>query len=140
LKGKKIITRNGKVALQVLIPKTLYEDLIKIAVEEYGYVRGAVSKLVERALKTYLNFEKHVKMPVNSSNKIQPIYERIVERVKKLYGVEFKPYQVPTKLFEKAIAVERGSDPRTIRKWIKIFEKFNLIRRVDQHGRVIQLK
>jgi len=56
-----------------------------------------------------------------------------------LLGIDFKPYPVPTKLFGQAIALERGSDPRTISKWVSIFKRFKLIKFVDQYGRVVEL-
>ncbi|MCS7386519.1 MAG: hypothetical protein NDF55_07295 [archaeon GB-1867-005] len=136
---KKIITKSDKVALQVLIPKELYDELIRIAIEEYGSVKGAVSNLVERAIRIYLGPKMHTQIRTNPPNKIRQIYDKVIERVKELLGIDFKPYHVPTKLFEQAIAMERGSDPRTISKWISTFKRFKLIKFVDQYGKVLEL-
>jgi len=104
-------------------------------VDEYGSVKGAASNLVERAIKLYWG----PRIYTNPPNKIRQIYDKVIERVKELLGIDFKPYHIPTKLFEQAIAIERGSDPRTISKWITTFKRFKLIKFVDQYGRVIEL-
>ena len=52
---KKVITKNDKVYLQVLIPRELYEKLVKKAFSKYGRVKGILSYMVEEALGEYLN-------------------------------------------------------------------------------------
>ena len=119
-----------KVQLNVLIDRKIYEQLIKVAPLIYGggKYRGAISYVVEEALKHYLAPRLHAQTPANPPSRIRLIYSQIIEKVKEIQHYDFKPEQIPEKILDLAIAEVRGGDPRTIAKWKKQLRKFGLIK------------
>ena len=130
-----------KVQINVLIDKKLYDELIKIAPEIYGQVRGSISYVVNEALKAYLAPRLHTQIHTNPKHKVREVYEQIVKAVMELRGYNFKPKDILEKDLETAIAEVRGSDPRTISKWKNILAKQGLIKFVGGHfrNRIVEL-
>jgi len=126
---KKRITKTAdKVALQVLIPRDLYEKLVVIAPQLYGSTKGALSAIVEEALRLYLEPRVNTNIKVNPTYKVRAVYEAVVQKIKELMHISFKPKEVPEHTLDKAIGDVRGSDPRTIQKWKDTFLKYGLIK------------
>ena len=125
--GKKVLTRDGKVALQVLIPKELYEAALRVAAYEYGNARGALSWLVEQALRAYISPRLHAQMHTNPPGKVRRVYEQFLSCIEELNG-GYRPFEVPAKQVHTCIAEVRGSDPRTINRWINTFIRVGLMK------------
>jgi len=143
--GKRIITKDGKVELHVLIPEDLYRQLVEIAPLYYGKGRGGMSYIVEEALRQFLTPRLHTQTYTQTVSRINPkgsirsVYYRVKEKIKEIMG--FVPFEVPEKTLTIAISEVRGSDPRTIEKWLNIFEKSGLIKYVSgfKPNRVFEL-
>jgi len=122
----------GKVALSVLIDKEVYELLVKMApkLAGKGKYRGALSTVVERALRRYLRLKAGVRIP--SATPRQKVVEVYIFVKMKLAEITGKPYHELKECTEsdldRAIGEVRGIDPRTIKKWKQLFLENGLIR------------
>ena len=133
----------NKVRLEVLIDREVYELLTKLAPSIYGQgkYRGALSYVVEEALRHYLVPRLHTQTHTNPRHSIRLVYERVVDKLKEITHLPFKPKEVPEKVLDLAIAEVRGSDPRTVAKWKATFERSGLIKFVGGHApnRMVEL-
>ena len=138
---KKVVTKDGKVVLQVLISRDLYEKLVQVAPAIYGKTHGSVSYVVEEALKQYLLPRLHTQTRTNPRGSIRRVYNEIVEKVKEIMHLDFKPTEVPEKILDLAISETRGSDPRTIEKWKSLLSRSGLIKFVGgvKPNRIVEL-
>jgi len=128
---KKKSKRSGdKVHLHVVISREIYDLLVKMAPEIYGegVYRGALSHVVEEALKHYLLPRARTQIRTNPTHKVREVYEQVVEKIKEIMNFPLKPKEVSERILDLAISDVRGSDPRTIEKWKRIFEKMGLIK------------
>jgi len=128
--GKKILTKDGKVAIQVLIPMDLYEALLRVGPSIYGMSRGWLSALVEEALRQFLAPRLHTQIHTNPRYGVLKVWYAIIEKIKEILNTPIKPKEVPEKILNLAISEVRGSDPRTIEKWKKVFQQHGLIKHV----------
>jgi len=128
----------NKVKLQVWISEKIYKKLIEIAPSIYGSHKGALSYVVEQALKDYLA-PLHTQIRTNPPSRVRLKYELLLSTLKKLKG--YRPHQVKEWEFERAVADTFGTDPRTIRKYKEQFRKFGLIKFVGgtYPNRIIEL-
>jgi len=127
-KGKKIVTKDGKVLLQVLIPKELYEELVRIAPTLYGSTRGALSYVVTEALKHYLAPRLHA-THANPPRNLWMKFKRVKKALTEILNIpEDELKECTEKQLEIAISCSIGSDPRTINKYKDLFEKVGLIK------------
>ena len=115
-----------KVQLKVYISKSLDEALRALISKKYKKFRkGYLSAEVEQALSAWIaehNLSERVNK--NTSSAASPKILRVKEEVKNYLMQNFGykvPHEVLVSHLSQAIAHVRGSDPRTIRKWIKIF-------------------
>jgi len=124
----------GKAQLNVLISEKLKNKLIDLVKVKYPSLRGGLSTEVENALAHWISL--HTQKHTNSSqiNKINPlpkakvVFEQIKVYLKEKYG--FPPQQVTYRDLEEAISMVRGSDKRTVRKWMNEFIKWKLIKHI----------
>jgi len=130
--SKKVLTKRGeKVALQVLISKAVYDRLVAVAPRIYGAMRGALSFVVEDALKHYLPLLEHNTRGPNPHNRVRQVYNQVKAKVAELEQVPpSELWQSTEDKLKAAIASIRGSDPRTINKWIDVFVLQGLIKRL----------
>jgi len=133
----------GKKLLQAYIDENLYKQIIEIAPMIYGKYKGAISYVVEDALRQYLKpkTSAHTTYTQNPSRSVRQVYKQVVERIKFIENIDFEPEETTEKILDMAIAEVRGSDPRTIRKWKEIFEKSGLIKFVGGFypNRIVEL-
>ena len=131
---KKIITKDGKVLLQVLISRELYERLLEVAPRLYGKNKGALSWAVEEALRVWLAPRTHT-THANPPRKIWLKFKSVKRAIAQILGIpEEEIRDVTVRVLELAISNTIGSDPRTIDKYLKLFEKFGLIKRMTRPG------
>lgn len=123
-------TPRNKKHLHVLIDEELYKLLIEIAPGIYGQgkYRGALSYVVEDALRQYLLPRTHKNTQNNPSRSVKHVYGLVKEKIKEILNLDYAPDEVPEKILDQAIAEVRGSDPRTIAKWKALFEKNKLVK------------
>jgi hypothetical protein len=101
-KGKRMVT--------VYISEDLYKLLWRMAPELYGKGHGAISHVVEEALKQYLYplARTHTKTQANPKMSVKAVYDLVVAKVREVMNMPFKPYQVPEQVLNRAIALVRG--------------------------------
>jgi len=119
-----------KKQLKVYISPEVYELLQKLAPQIYGRPYGSLSAIVEEALRLYLEPRLHTQIHTNPKRSVRIVYNQVVEKVKEILHLSFKPEEVPEKILDLAISEVRGSDWRTIEKWKDIFTKSGLIKPV----------
>jgi hypothetical protein len=131
----------GKVQINPLISEELYKLLIEIAPAWYGKSRGAISAIVEEALRHYLLPRAHTQSTQSPKYDIRQVYNQVVEKIKEIMRCDYKPSEVVERVLDQAIAEVRGSDPRTIRKWKGSFERAGLIKFVGGFApnRIVEL-
>lgn len=113
---------------------TKFRELIQ---EKYKkYEKGILSYEGEMALRYWLTLHTKAQTPVdakppNPTPKVQVQFMRIKEFLLNGLYFELLPgQQVPTKHLHAAIMNTRGSDPRTVIKWMMVFHKNGLIKPV----------
>ena len=127
----------GKTILYVYIDEDLNKQLRTLIIKKYGeYRRGLLSAEVENALRVWLSTHKStqtqeltVLRPANPIPKYWRVFQECKKFIEQRYGVDFKEvYQIPLKFMVEAIQFTRGSDKRTVRKWLRVFEEQHLIK------------
>lgn len=124
-----------KVKVGFSLPKDLVEEFKRFVVAKYkGYTRGDFSWEVEQALRNWIalhtdaQIDAMVKKP-NPPASVERVFYQVKVWMEQEYGCGLeKGSHMSRKLLERAIAAVRGSDPRTIKKWMKIFHEFGLIK------------
>jgi len=115
------------VQLKVYIPVDLYERLLRVAPEIYGSFRGSLSHVVEIALRQYLPLSGE-RIRRNPKRKVVDVFKEVVKVIHEMVGGELPPDSAPERLIEKAIQEVRGSDPKTVKKWLRLFKENGLIK------------
>jgi len=123
----------GKVHLSVLISKELNDKLRKYIKETYPvYTRGLLSIVVQDAIAEYLGRRKqqHASKPLNPG---RPTVQQICDELK--FRMKSKGFlsQIDHVNLVNIISEVRGSDPRTIRKWIKNLLKLGYIKKIGYY-------
>lgn len=126
-----------KVALLVYIPEDLNRKLREfIALKYRKFEKGLLSWEVEQALSHWIALHtKAQKTLTTKGPNPTPLVVRAFMEVKQYllmnYYEELKPgMTVPDGYMREAISAVRGSDPRTVRKWLRTFTRFKLIKPV----------
>ena len=113
-----------KVQLKVYISESLDDELRRlIAIKYKKFKRGLLSMEVEKAIKYWI-LSSHTSS--TNSPKYYKVWARILKILKEEFG--FTPERISYRDLERVIIKVRGSDERTIRKWINVFIKEGLIR------------
>ena len=125
----------GKVGLYIVIDEELNKKLREIISLKYrGFSKGLLSREVEEALAYWvrLHTHEHTKLAVNSTvnphPKVYDVFKQVQEYFRRKY--KYLPQQVTYRDLEEAISAIRGSDKRTIRKWIGLFLKWKCIKMI----------
>ena len=134
---KREVVRENKdyTRLTVSIPSELDKSLRRyIAMKYQSFEKGLLSWEVEQAInhwiKLHTNAQKQEEMTVpNPTPKAVKVFFQVKEYLLSKYFVELKPgMTVPATYLKEAIMATRGSDKRTVKKWLETFEKFKLIK------------
>jgi len=105
-----------------------------IALKYKRFEKGLLSWEVEQALMNWiaLHLSEHTDAQIPEPNPpagVHKVFRQVKEWLEKEYGVTLeRGSHIGRPLLEKAISAVRGSDRRTIRKWMKLFHEFELIK------------
>jgi hypothetical protein len=128
--------KEDKVQLKVWIPRKLFDEIRQLAWSKYGKFHGALSFEVEQALAVWLatHTQNHTKqITINQSNpmpKIYKVWSQVKAYLREKFGYDaIIPQQmIPKKHIIEAISAIRGNDQRTIKKWLDLFLKYEVIK------------
>lgn len=114
----------------VRIDRDLIDRFKEYVVGKYGKLHGALGPEVHEALNHWLKEQvlaAHTNTRINPGiPRTQMICERIVHRLRKDRGCLNQCHENDLRW---AITHQRGSDPRTIKKWISTLERLGRIKR-----------
>jgi len=116
------VTTDGvrKRRVEILIREDLAKILFARAVEEYGKGRGSVSALIERLLEEYFFPRDHGES--ESESRVEKVFKNIIRLIAEIRNTDpDRINEVTESEVLRAVSSLRGSDPRTIRKWLNIF-------------------
>jgi hypothetical protein len=124
---------NEKVKVGFFIDRNLAEKFRSLIQQKYqNYERGLLSYEAEMALRHWLSLHTNAQNTLetnkpNPTPKSSIVFAEVKNYLLSHYYYELKPGQQITKIhLEKAITATRGSDQRTIRKWLKTFHRMGL--------------
>jgi len=126
----------GKKGVFIYIDENLWKEfvaLIKVKYSNTDRVRGLLSWEIEQALRNWVSLHnnKHTQIhtKVNPSPVAFRVHQQIKEYLEGKYGIDFSQVQqIHRKFLIEAIEATRGSDKRTIKKWINELLKYKLIK------------
>lgn len=119
--------------LKVYLPRDLIKEFREFIATFYGtHEHGMISFEVEQALRCWLSTHKGAQIALtNKSANPTPNVFIVREAVKRYLQERFgydSIYKVPKQQVIEAISAVRGTDERTIKKWIRLFEKFHVLK------------
>jgi len=130
-----------KVRVTFFINAKVAEEFKRFCVMKYGkYEYGMFSQEAELALRHWMSLhsfaqsrsELDIKVPnihKNPPSKVQLVYNMVKEYLWQEYRIDVLETDfIPIQFVERAIKVIRGTDPRTIKKWINAMKEFGLIK------------
>ena len=113
----------GKRYICVLLDEPVFESLWEYIKEIYPEsTYGALSVEVQNAVVEYLRI-KHAQIHTRPLNPITPTVHRICREIVQKLKDEGFVNQVSSRVLAKVIGEVRGTDKRTVRKWIEQLEK-----------------
>ena len=122
-----------KVKVRFLIDDVLVMKFRQFVAEQYGKVsHGLLSFEVAQALQAWMSTHKStqtqlVHHPPNPIPNVFLVREQVKAYLKDTLGYD-QIYKIPKTHLIIAISALRGTDKRTIDKWIKLFEKYKIIK------------
>ena len=122
-----------KVQLKVYIDEEINKKLREIIVMKYRTLeKGLLSREVQEALAYWIRLHTQRHTGPVQLNKLNPhpkafdVFEQVKDYLRKKY--KYLPQQVTFNDLAEAISAVRGSDKRTIRKWLDEFLKWKLVK------------
>lgn len=131
--------KREKVKFCAWLPRDLVEEFRAFVAERYGGEWwGMLSRAVAEALRHWLWLHSG-RGPGQGSRtpsggapgvvRALEVYKRVLAWITENYKIDFSEVrQVPRTILERGIAAVRGSDPRTVRKWLDTFLHFKFIK------------
>jgi len=123
-----------KVKIGVYISSTIWREVRELVAAKYDSFHGSLSLEVEEALKNWLTLhtQKHTEInPINPTPKAKKVWEQVKDYIRMRQG--FIGQQITLELLREAVSAIRGSDPRTVSKWLREFERYRLIKHIVGH-------
>lgn len=125
-----------KKRVTVHINVELWEEFKRLAFQKHENFHGALSYELEQAIQAWLaqHTQNHTKPLVLNSVNPQPsvfkVFNQVKNYLKQTYGYAaiVPGQQVPKAHLQNAIIAVRGSDYRTVNKWMNLFLKFKLVK------------
>ncbi len=133
------MSSKGKVQLHCNISEDVDKRLRAFIAQKYvKYEKGLLSIEVEDAIKYWVSLHTReqsqlTSTPINPMPSASLIFARVRQYLAQTYfcGDLRQGTAVPTKLIKEAIGAIRGTDHRTIEKWLHIFSNFHLIKAIS---------
>jgi hypothetical protein len=122
-----------KIKFGVYLDPFLAQKFRQFVAEQYGKVsHGLLSFEVAQALQAWMSTHKStqtqlVHLPPNPIPNVFMVREQVKTYLKDTLGYD-QIYKIPKSHLILAISALRGTDQRTIKKWIKLFEKYKVIK------------
>ena len=120
----------GKRLIQAYIDEEIYRRFYKLVKDKYEGLRGGLSAEIQEALRHWLDLHDssaHVKTHMNPGMPRAQLKVDAIIRWLREHGVTL---QFTPKEWEMACINTVGSDPRTIRKYLKLAERFGRVKHV----------
>ena len=130
------MVKEGNVSIGLSISESLFFRFRQFLANKYGVVqKGLISSEVELALEAFMADHKshthktqtNLMTTPNPTPLVYRVKEDVKEYMKENLGYEVI-YQVPIRHVKEAIAMVRGSDRRTVTKWLKDFKRYKVIK------------
>ncbi len=127
------MAKSDKVQILLWISRSTDEKFRYLIQQKYtNYEKGLLSYEAELALRSWLALHTKAQTPLIKPNpipKVQIAFAQIKDYLTSNHYSELSPgQQINMRHIKEAIMSVRGSDPRTVTKWIKVFSKFHLIK------------
>ncbi len=128
--------KTEKVQILFWINKSIDTKFRKLIQDKYPqYEKGLLSYEAELALRNWLAIHKNAQTQLIKPNpipKVQIAFAQVKNYLLATYYFElFTGSQIQLKHIKQAIEAVRGTDPRTVTKWLKTFRKFDLIKPIS---------
>jgi len=124
-----------KVKLQVYISRDTDRKLREfIALMYRKFEKGLLSWEVERAIKHWIAMHTNAQTQLkgegpNPTPRVVQAYQTVKRYLMSNYYMELPPGSIVVdKHLREAIMATRGSDPRTVKRWLRTFTAFRLIK------------
>lgn len=143
IRDEKKKQKDEKVRLQIYVPEELDTKFRSLVTTKYQkYEKGLLSYEAEMALRHWLSLHTETQntidtKPPNPTPKVQLAYMKVKEYLLSSdptspnYFQLLPGQQIPRTHLERAIGNTRGSDQRTISKWMKAFKQNGLIKPIN---------
>jgi len=133
---KSVIKKMERIRIHLFISKEILEDFRKLIMWKYErYEKGLLSYEAEMALRAWLAEHTKAQKSIDQRKKANPTPRVIIAfaevkdyLLRKYYDELLPGQQIPRRHLEEAIINTRGSDPRTIHKWLRVFERMGLVK------------
>jgi hypothetical protein len=128
-----------KVQVHCLIDIDVVDELRRLIQEKYKYYgRGLLSWEIEQALRAWIAMHKEAQ-EAKILNRINPRHQIGIAFVQvkqylldNYYDALYPGVTIPLRHLEEAIMAVRGTDKRTVRKWLELFHRYGLIKPITQ--------
>jgi len=114
--------------VSVRIKPEIWEEFRKMVFEKYGSLYGSISEELESMMKNWLATHTNFTNKINKLNPLGSRSERLARDIIRWIQSKTDTFQAPHALIIKAIEEERGSDPRTVKKWFSYLRKHGHIK------------
>lgn len=120
------MSRNKTVSVRV--EAETWEEFRKFVFEKYGSLYGAVSTELNSLLKNWVAAHTNLTDKPNRLNPLGSGSERMAREIIRLIQTKIDTFQVHRAFIIRNIEEERGSDPRTVKKWFKYLQGYGHIK------------
>jgi len=127
--------KSEKVSLHIYVKKELDTEFRQFIAKRYGTIeRGLLSHEVEAAMESWIRTHQNTQSTSSSAaiapnpvHRVHVVREQVKEYLRTELGY-FDIHEVPLKHVREAIGVVRGTDSRTIKKWMEDFDRYKIIK------------
>ena len=121
----------GKKGIYIYLDEGVYEKLMELVKRKYNGLRGALSAEVQDALVHWIEEHAQEAHKLGRANPGLPRAQLMAREIIRYLKSKGFISQCSINDLTRAIEATRGSDPRTIRKWIRFLIRHKYIRPVN---------